>query len=145
MHSTGHGRSESIKPYETAFPTWLAKPVDEIKADVVQMANKGVSSTDIGTRLRDEYGVGNPKDVLGDRVEKFLQKNGVIAKVPEDLESLVQRVNTLRGHLNMFKKDNSAKHRLILVSSRMYRLARYYRRRMRIPGNWKPKLVGLNK
>ncbi|AFM98805.1 ribosomal protein S13 [Encephalitozoon hellem] len=145
MHSSGRGRSESVKPYDTAFPTWLTKSVDEIKADVVQMGNKGVPAPEIGKRLRDEYGVGNARDVLGCDITKFLEKNGVVPKIPFDLESLVRRANTLRSHLNIYRKDNSAKYRLILVSSRMYRVARYYKRTMRIPGNWKPKLVELIK
>ncbi|CAD26412.1 40S RIBOSOMAL PROTEIN S13 [Encephalitozoon cuniculi GB-M1] len=145
MHSSGKGRSGSVKPYATAFPTWLTKSVDEIKSDVIQMGNKGVPAPDIGTRLRDEYGIGKASDVLGESITRFLQRNGVVPKIPHDLESLVHRANTLRSHLNIYRKDNSAKYRLILVSSRMYRVARYYKRKMRIPGNWKPKLVELNK
>lgn len=145
MHSSGKGRSGSVKPYVTAYPTWLTSSVEEIKADVIQMGNKGVAAPEIGAKLRDVYGVGKPKDVLGDRVTVFLEKNGVMPVVPFDLESLVMRANTLRSHLNVYKKDNSAKYRLILVSSRMYRLARYYKRKMKIPGNWKPKLVDYNK
>lgn len=145
MHSSGKGRSGSVKPYETAFPTWLASSVESIKADVIQMGNKGIPAPEIGIKLRDVHGVGKAKDVLGDNVTEFLQKNGVMPAVPFDLDSLVQRANALRSHINVFRKDNSAKYRLILVSSRLYRTARYYKRTMRIPGNWKPKLVEYNK
>lgn len=145
MHSSGRGRSESVKPYATTLPTWLDLPVDEIKNEVIRMGNKGISAPEIGMKLRDVYGVGKAKDVLGDDITRFLQKNGVMSTVPPDLQSLVLRANTLRSHLNVYRKDNSAKYRLILVSSRMYRLARYYKRMMRIPGNWKPKLVEYNK
>ncbi|KAH9411041.1 putative ribosomal protein S13/S15 [Ordospora pajunii] len=141
MHSTGQGRSGSVKPYATRFPSYISASVEQVKADVIQMGNKGVPAPVIGCRLRDMYGIGKARDVLGEDICKFLQNNGTISKIPFDLESLVKRVNELKTHLNMFKKDNCAKHHLILVSSRMYRLARYYKRTMKIPGNWKPKLV----
>jgi small subunit ribosomal protein S13e len=71
----------------------------------------------------------------------FLQKNGILSPIPHDLACLVKRANGLRTHLNLYPKDNSAKYRYMLVFSKLNRIARYYKRTLRIPGNWEPKLV----
>jgi small subunit ribosomal protein S13e len=140
MYSGHGGRSRSMKPYGT-IPTWANVDLDEIKVEIVQMANKGISASLIGMRLRDIYGIGCAKDALGDTITVFLQKNGVLSEIPYDLECIVRKVNSIKIHLNLYPKDNSAKYRLMINSSKLYRIIRYYKRTLRIPGNWKPKLV----
>lgn len=43
----------------------------------------------------------------------------------------------MRKHLERNRKDKDSKFRLILVESRIHRLARYYKRTKKLPATWK--------
>lgn len=45
-------------------------------------------------------------------------------ELPEDLYSLIKKAVAIRKHLERNRKDKDAKFRLILVESRIHRLAR---------------------
>ena len=47
-------------------------------------------------------------------------------ELPEDCYYLIKKAVTIRKHLERNRKDKDAKFRLILVESRIHRLARYY-------------------
>ena len=44
---------------------------------------------------------------------------------------------SIRKHLERNRKDKDAKFRLILIESRIHRLARYYKTKGVLPPNWK--------
>ncbi|EOB14868.1 40S ribosomal protein S13, partial [Nosema bombycis CQ1] len=116
--------SSSVKPYTTMFPTWLDTPLEEIKQDIIRMANKGFRTAEIGNKLRDVYGVGKAEDILdGLTLSRFLEKNGNFIVIPENVQDLVVRANILRKHINENRRDKDAKYRLQLVTSRLNRLA----------------------
>ncbi|KAI5169889.1 small subunit ribosomal protein S13e [Pancytospora epiphaga] len=125
------------------MPTYMTESVPEIKKIVINLGNRGNSASDIGAILRDQYGVGNVTDVLGTTLLEFMRKNGCAPAIPEDLTALVDKANNVRKHLSVFKKDNGAKYRLILINSRVHRLIRYYKQKKVLPGNWKP-VVNIN-
>jgi small subunit ribosomal protein S13e len=66
-----------------------------------------------------------------------LKKNGIAPEIPEDLYALMKKAVSVRKHLEKFRKDKDAKFRLILIESRIHRLARYYKRNKKIPANWR--------
>lgn len=138
MHSSGKGKSGSMKPFTTTIPTYMVESIPEIKKTVIHLANRGNPCATIGAILRDQYGVGNCADVLGSNLLEFLKQNNAAPVIPDDLAALVARANSIRLHLKNFKKDNSAKYRLILINSRLHRLVRYYKEKNVLPGNWKP-------
>lgn len=43
----------------------------------------------------------------------------------------------MRKHLERNRKDKDSKYRLILIESRVHRLARYYKRTKQLAPNWK--------
>ena len=47
-------------------------------------------------------------------------------ELPEDCYYLIKKAVSIRKHLERNRKDKDAKFRLILVESRIHRLARYY-------------------
>jgi len=57
-----------------------------------------------------------------------LKKNGLAPEIPEDLYHLIKKAVNVRKHLEKNRKDKDGKFRLILVESRIHRLARYYRK-----------------
>lgn len=139
MHCDSKGKSGSMRPFTTTVPTYMTKSIPEIKKDIIQMANRGSTAACIGNVLRDQYGVGTASDILGGKkIVQFLKESGVNMGIPEDLAALVARANLLRQHLLTNKNDNASKHRLVLITSRLHRLARYHREKGNIPANWKP-------
>jgi len=50
---------------------------------------------------------------------------------------LIKKAVAVRKHLDRNKKDKDSKFRLILVESRIHRLARYYRESKKLPATWK--------
>jgi small subunit ribosomal protein S13e len=62
---------------------------------------------------------------------------GLAAGLPEDLYCLIKKAVTVRNHLERNRKDNDSKFRLILIESRIHRLARYYKRQKVVPATFK--------
>ena len=58
-------------------------------------------------------------------------------EIPEDLYQLIKKAVSVRKHLERFRKDMDAKFRLILIESRIHRLARYYKTSGQLSPNWK--------
>jgi small subunit ribosomal protein S13e len=58
-------------------------------------------------------------------------------EIPEDLYCLIKKAVQVRKHLDKFRQDKDAKFRLILIESRVHRLARYYKLAKALPPNWK--------
>ena len=62
---------------------------------------------------------------------------GLAPEIPEDLYHLIKKAVSVRKHLERNRKDKDSKFRLILVESRIHRLARYYKRAKKLPPTWK--------
>ena len=58
-------------------------------------------------------------------------------EIPEDLYHLIKKAVSIRKHLERCRKDIDSKYRLILVESRIHRLARYYKTKKQLPTTWK--------
>lgn len=65
--------------------------------------------------------------MTGSKVLRILRKHGLAPEIPEDLYHLIKKAVSMRKHLEQFRKDRDGKFRLILVESRIHRLARYYK------------------
>ena len=63
--------------------------------------------------------------------------SGLAPEIPEDLYCLIKKAVSMRKHLEKYRKDKDSKYRLILVESRIHRLARYYKRSKKLPPTWK--------
>ena len=62
---------------------------------------------------------------------------GLAPAIPEDLWHLVKKAVAVRKHLEVNRKDKDSKFRLILIESRIHRLARYYKTKQQIPPTFK--------
>lgn len=62
---------------------------------------------------------------------------GLAPEIPEDLYHLIKKAVAIRKHLERNRKDKDSKFRLILVESRIHRLARYYKKTKKLPPVWK--------
>ena len=65
------------------------------------------------------------------------QPSGLAPALPEDLYHLIKKAVSVRKHLERNRQDNDAKFRLILIESRVHRLARYYKKAGKVAPNFK--------
>lgn len=66
-----------------------------------------------------------------------MRKQGLAAKIPEDLYNLIKKALSIRKHLEKNKGDKDAKYRLTIKESRIHRITRYYRRTKKVAANFK--------
>ncbi|CAM9931571.1 unnamed protein product [Ascophyllum nodosum] len=91
----------------------------------------------IGVILRDSNGIAQVKAITGAKILRLLKSNGLAAEIPEDLYMLIKKAVAVRKHLERNRRDKDSKFRLILIESRIHRLARYYRTNRKLAANWK--------
>jgi small subunit ribosomal protein S15 len=137
MYSGKHGKHGSTKPVRKTPPTWLKYKPFEVEKLVVKLANEKKSSAEIGTVLRDMYGIPNVKAVTGKKVIMILKENELATKVPEDLANLIKRVMAIVKHVDANKKDQDAKRGLTLTESKIRRLIKYYKNKKILPESWR--------
>ena len=137
MHNNGKGISQSALPYRRSVPTWLKVGSDEVKDHIYKLAKKGLRPSQIGVILRDSHGVAQVRWVTGNKILRILKAKGLAPEIPEDLYHLIKRAVNIRKHLDRSRKDRDSKFRLILVESRIHRLARYYKTKRMLPPTWK--------
>lgn len=73
--------------------------------------------------------------VTTSKILRIMKKLGMAPEIPEDLYHLIKKAVSMRKHLEANRKDRDGKFRLILVESRIHRLARYYKARQPRPGS----------
>merc|ERR1712146_377559 len=97
------------------------------------MAKKGVTPSQIGVQLRDSYGVPQVKNVTGQKILRILKVQSLAPAIPEDMYHLIKKAVSMRKHMDKNRKDKDTKFHLVLIESRIHRLARYYRRTRQLP------------
>ncbi|EJW72814.1 40S ribosomal protein S13, partial [Wuchereria bancrofti] len=97
----------------------------------------GLRPSQIGVILRDSHGVAQVRRVTGNKIVRILKAKGMAPEIPEDLYHLIKKAVNIRKHLERNRKDKDSKYRLILVESRIHRLARYYKTKRQLPATWK--------
>lgn len=137
LHSPGKGISRSAAPYKRSPPAWLKTSSADVEEHVCKLAKKGLTPSQIGVILRDSSGIAQVKSVTGTKILRLLKKNGLAPEIPEDLYMLIKKAVSVRKHLERNRKDKDSKFRLILIESRIHRLARYYRSTRKLTSNWK--------
>ncbi|KAB7507467.1 40S ribosomal protein S13 [Armadillidium nasatum] len=111
MHSAGKGISQSALPYRRSVPTWLKLSKDDVEDQIVKLAKKGLTPSQIA--------------------------KGLAPSIPEDLHHLIKKAVSIRKHLERNRKDRDSKFRLILVEARIHRLGRYFKSRGVLDPKWK--------
>lgn len=127
MHAPGKGISQSALPYRRSVPNWLKLSNDEVREQIFKLAKKGLTPSQIGVILRDSHGVAQVRHVTGNKILRILKGKGLAPDLPEDIYYLIKKAVSIRKHLERNRKDKDSKFRLILVESRIRRLARYYK------------------
>ncbi|KAJ0104417.1 hypothetical protein J7T55_010881 [Diaporthe amygdali] len=152
LHSNGKGISASAVPYSRSAPSWLKTTPDQVVDQICKLAKKGATPSQIGVILRDSHGVAQVKVVTGNKILRILKSSAqtrlklgahgttsgrLAPNIPEDLYMLIKKAVAVRKHLERNRKDKDSKFRLILIESRIHRLARYYKTVGVLPPTWR--------
>lgn len=137
MYSRRKGKSGSTRPTKPKKPVWLSLSPKEIELLVVKLGKEGRSASQIGLILRDSYGIPDIRVVLGKRISEILAEKKISKEIPEDLLALIRRVITIHKHMELNRKDMTAKRGLLLTESKITRLVKYYKQTKRLAHDWK--------
>lgn len=137
MHSDGRGTSGSNKPITEKNPDWIDYDEEEVIDLVVKLRRDGFDPSEIGLKLRDQYGIPSVKALTEKKITEILEEEGLSMEIPEDLESLVEKTESIQEHLAENPKDEQAQRTLELTEAKVRRLANYHRDNGNIPEDWK--------
>jgi len=116
---------------------WVDFSTDEIVEIIKSLANEGVSKSEIGLILRDQHGIPSVKAVTGKTITAIFEEQGFKEELPEDLLNLIKKSVTLKEHMEPNTKDFTAKRGYELTVSKIRRLVKYYKKKKRLPKEWR--------
>ena len=141
MHTHNHGKAHSIRPIELKKPDWIKMESKEIEELIVKYANEGMTSSQIGIKLRDQHAIPLVKPILNKTISDVLKENDLVPEIPEDLNNIVLRAVNLQKHLKENKGDSRNVRSLELIEAKVHRLSTHYKSKGIIPKKWKYKSV----
>lgn len=137
MHARRRGISSSTKSFRKENPNWVPLSASEVEELVEKLHQQGHSTSLIGMKLRDQYGIPDVELATGKNITKILKEKNIEFKFPEDLENLLHKAVGLDTHLKENKKDLHNKRGLQLTEAKIRRLVKYYKRKGVLPADWK--------
>ena len=137
MYSRKKGKSGSKKPMKKSIPSWVPYKQKEVELLIAKLAKEGKSPSMIGLILRDTYGIPDAQILCGKSITKILDEKKLMPEIPEDLTALIKRLAALMKHIENNKKDFAAKRGMIITSSKIKRLVKYYKRNGVLDAKWK--------
>ena len=135
MHSRDKGKSGSTRP-DKNVPSWAPYKGKEVEKLVIKYAKADKSTSEIGIILRDSYGINSVKALTDKSVTDILKENQLEKELPEDLLNLIRKLIDVKTHLEKNRQDQTAKRGLLLTSSKIRRLTKYYKESKRLPAKW---------
>lgn len=137
IHAHRRGKSHSTRPTSKRAAQWVTYSPDELVTIIVKLAKDGVTPSEIGVKLRDEYGVPLVQPLLGKPIGEILVEHGVKPQLPEALDRLLMRARALQNHLKAHPADHKNVRSLELLEAKIHRLSKFYKRSGTLPLTWK--------
>ncbi|CAG8817634.1 8172_t:CDS:2, partial [Cetraspora pellucida] len=109
--------------------------LEDICEQIIKLANKGTTPSQIGVHLRNLYNFKPIKNITINKILRILKYKA--PKIPEDLYHLIKKAVAIHKHLECNRSDKDSKFRLILIESRIYCLARFYKTSGQLHSDWK--------
>ena len=141
LHTHNHGKSQSTRPIELKKPSWVTQSPKEVEEIIIKYGKDGLTSSQIGIKLRDQYAIPLVKPILNKGITEVLDENKLTPELPEDLNNIVIKAVGLQKHLKSNKSDYRNVRSLELIEAKVHRLSVYYKRIGRIPLKWEYKSV----
>lgn len=136
-YSGRKGKSGSTKPSKIVQPAWVNYKGREVELLVTKLAKEGKNSSQIGSYLRDAYGIPNVRAITKKTITQIMKEKKLMPALPEDLLNLMKRALKLRKHIDRNKKDQTGKRGLILTESKIRSIVKYYKKTKKLPTDWK--------
>jgi small subunit ribosomal protein S15 len=141
LHTHNHGKSHSIRPIDPKKPEWVKQSNEEIEGLITKYAKEGMTSSQIGLKLRDQHAIPLVKPIINKSITDVLKENKLMPEIPEDLNNIVMKAVNLQKHLKENKSDNRNIRALELVEAKVHRLSTHYKKNGNIDQKWKYKSV----
>src|SRR3989344_3242809 len=120
-------KSKTSKSTQTLMekPVWLKYTEEEIKAIILKLANKGMTSEKIGLVLRDQYGI--PKVKLYNlKISKILKEKDIFQE-PTD-KNLRIKLERIINHHKKNKHDRTTERALVITNAKLKKSEEYLSR-----------------
>ncbi len=141
LHTHNHGKSHSIRPIDPKKPEWVKQTNEEIEGLIIKYAKEGMTSSQIGLKLRDQHAIPLVKPIINKSITNVLKENKLMPEIPEDLNNIVMKAVNLQKHLKENRSDNRNTRALELVEAKVHRLSTHYKKNGNIDQKWKYKSV----
>ena len=141
LHTHNHGKSHSIRPIDPKKPDWVKQTNEEIEGLIIKYAKEGMTTSQIGMKLRDQHAIPLVKPIINKRIKMVLIENKLNPEIPEDLNNIVMKAVNLQKHLKENRSDNRNTRALELVEAKVHRLSTHYKKIGEIDQKWKYKSV----
>ena len=141
LHTHNHGKSHSIRPIDPKKPDWVKQTNEEIEGLIIKYAKEGMTTSQIGMKLRDQHAIPLVRPIINKRIKEVLIENKINSEIPEDLNNIVMKAVNLQKHLKENRSDNRNTRALELVEAKVHRLSTHYKKTGEIDQKWKYKSV----
>ena len=141
LHTHNHGKSHSIRPIDLKKPDLIKQSSTEIEEMIVKYAKEGMTTSQIGIKLRDQHAIPLVKPIINKTISQVLKENKLASEIPEDLNNIVLKAVNLQKHLKDNKGDNRNVRSLELIEAKVHRLSTHYKKEGVLPKKWKYKSV----
>ena len=141
LHTHNHGKSHSIRPIDPKKPDWIKQTNEEIEGLIIKYAKEGMTTRQIGIKLRDQHAIPLVKPIINKGIKEVLIENKLNPEIPEDLNNIVMKAVNLQKHLKENRSDNRNTRALELVEAKVHRLSTHYKKTGEIDQKWKYKSV----
>jgi len=141
LHTHNHGKSHSIRPIDPKKPDWVKQTNEEIEGLIIKYAKEGMTTSQIGIKLRDQHAIPLVKPIINKGIKEVLLENKLNPEIPEDLNNIVMKAVNLQKHLKENRSDNRNTRALELVEAKVHRLSTHYKKIGEIDQKWKYKSV----
>ena len=123
LHTHNHGKSHSIRPIDPKKPDWVKQTNEEIEGLIIKYAKEGMTTSQIGLKLRDQHAIPLVKPIINKGIKEVLLENKLNSEIPEDLNNIVMKAVNLQKHLKENRSDNRNTRALELVEAKVHRLS----------------------
>ena len=117
-------------------PHWLNYKQEEVEQLILNKSQKGLTKSEIGTVLRDQYGIPSVKDLTKKSISSILKSRGMTEPLPEDLIALYKKAVKLHMHVDKQKKDKHSIRSLVVLENRIKKLIKYYKQNKILPKDY---------
>jgi len=114
--------TKSKKPTKIEKPVWLKYTKDEVKAIILKLAKKGLTTEKIGLVLRDQYGIPKTK-IYNLKISKILKDKGEFIEPP--LTNLDNKLQKVINHFKKNKQDKVGGRSLIITKAKLKKIKEY--------------------